>query len=124
MRISNGQIIWNRNISSYAGFTLHNNILYVSATNGDIVAVEAATGHTLWLQNTLQGRRLAKAAIMGKYLIVCDTDGLIHLLDRQNGTLLGRYQFDRAGVEATPIVKNNIVYILGRRGKLVALEVS
>jgi outer membrane protein assembly factor BamB len=124
LNINNGQIIWNRNISSYAGFALDRNILYVAATNGDVVAVDAVTGHTFWLQDELQGRRLSKPAVMGKYIIVCDTDGVVHLLDRHTGKLVGRYQYDRAGVEATPIIHKNIVYLLGRRGKLAAVEVG
>lgn len=123
-QLNSGQIIWERNISSYAGFILDNEMLYVSATNGDVVAVDRTTGHTFWLQDSLHGRRLSKPVVMGKYIIICDTEGLVHVLDKQTGKLVGRYQFDKGGVEATPIVNNNIVYILGRRGKLVALEVT
>ena len=56
--------------------------------------------------------------------MVADDDGNVHGLDKATGKMVGRYELDRQGVEATPIVNNNIVYILGRSGELVALEVG
>lgn len=124
LNINTGHIVWDRDISSYSGFAIDDSNLYVAATKGDVLAIDCASGHTLWLQNSLQGRRLSKPAIMGNYIIVGDSDGFVHWLDKQTGNLVGRTKIDKAGVEATPIVHNNIVYLLGRSGKLVALAVK
>lgn len=124
LNATNGQIKWDRHIPSFAGFILNDNTLYVSATNGDVVAVDSDTGHTLWLQDALHGRRLSKPAIMQQFLIVCDNEGTVHWIQKQTGKLVGRYQLDKGGIDSTPITHNNIVYILGRSGKLVALEVT
>lgn len=106
--------------SQYPGL----NFRYVSETNGDIVALDIQNGATYWLQTDLQGRRLSKPAIMGKYLVIADEDGFVHWIDKSSGKLAGRFKVNSRGVEATPIVNNNIVYILGCSGKLVALEVN
>jgi outer membrane protein assembly factor BamB len=124
LNINTGHIVWDRDISSYSGLATDDTNLYVAATKGDVIAIDRASGHTLWLQNSLQGRRLSKPAIMGNYIIVGDNDGVVHWLDKQTGNLVGRTKIDKAGVEATPIVHNNIVYLLGRSGKLVALAVK
>lgn len=124
LTMSNGNVVWERAIPSYAGFIGDPTLIYVAATNGDVVALESQNGATYWLQTDLQGRRLSKPALMGKYLVVADDDGIIHWLDKSTGKMVGRYEIDRQGVEATPIVNNNIVYILGRSGELVALEVG
>lgn len=99
--ISNGHVNWNRDLSSYAGLAADNKLIYVSATNGDVVAVDIKTGATFWLQSALQGRILSKPAIMDKYIVLGDDDGYIHWLDKNSGNLLGRYQLDKNGVEAT-----------------------
>jgi outer membrane protein assembly factor BamB len=121
----NGHVVWDRDIASQAGFAVDKNTIYVAATNGDIVALDVQKfGATDWLQTDLQGRRLTKPVVVGKYLIVADDDGVVHCIDKTSGKLVGRLAFDSRGVEATPIVSNNIVYILGSSGKLVALEVG
>ena len=65
LTITNGNIIWERAVPSYAGFVADHNLLYVASTNGDVVALETQNGSTYWLQTVLQGRRLSKPAIMG-----------------------------------------------------------
>lgn len=122
--LSNGNAIWSRDIASYSGFVLENNKLFVVTTDGDVLSLDAKTGQTYWLQNSLHGRILSKPAIMGNYLVIGDSDGAVHWVEKDSGILAGRFKLDKAGVEATPIVHNNIVYILGRSGRLVALVVN
>lgn len=124
LTLTNGHLIWERAVPSFAGFAVDRNLIYVAATNGDMVALDVPNGATYWLQNELQGRRLTKPVIMGQYLVVGDEDGVVHWLDKSTGKIVGRFVIDSRGVEATPIVNNNIVYILGCSGKLVAIEVS
>lgn len=123
-KIATGQVVWDRELASYAGFALDNKFIYVAANNGDVLALDQKTGHTFWVQPGLQGRILSSPALMGNYIVLGDDDGLIHWIDKNSGKLVGRYKLDKEGVEATPIVNNNIVYILGRSGKLVALTVN
>lgn len=120
----NGHVLWERSIPSYAGLMVHDNLLFVSASNGDVVALDAQNGGTYWLQTDLQGRRLTQPALMQKYLIIGDEDGNIHWLDKNTGKIVARYELDKDGIEATPIVMRNKVYVLGCGGELLALEVA
>lgn len=124
LTLSSGNIIWERDMPSFAGFVADKNLLYVPSTNGNIAALDIESGATYWLQTELEGRILSKPAIMDKYLVLADDDGNVYWLDKVTGKIVGRYDLDKEGVEATPIVNNNIVYILGRSGDLVALEVG
>lgn len=123
LTISNGQVIWERGVPSFSGFIVDHDLIYVASTSGDVVALDAQSGSTYWQQNELQGRYLSKPAAMDKYVVVADDDGNIFWLDKTNGKIVARQELDKDGIEATPIVHNNIVYILGRSGELVALEV-
>lgn len=122
LNATNGNLLWERAVPSYSGFVTDKNLLYVSATNGDVVALDTQNGATYWLQTDLEGRRLSTPAIMGKYLIVADDDGHVFWLDKSSGKFMGRFEIDSEGVEATPIVDRNVVYVLGCSGELVALE--
>lgn len=119
-----GNVIWERSLPSFSGLVVDQEFIYESGTNGDVVAIDANNGVTYWLQNELQGRLLSKPALMGKYLIVADNDGNVHWLEKATGKLVGRFELDKGGIEATPIVIGKIVYILGCGGSLVALEID
>lgn len=123
LALNNGNVIWERSVPSYAGIVNSDNVIFVSGSNGDVVALDSQNGATYWLQTDLQGRRLTKPAVMDKYLVIGDEDGNVHLLDKANGKIIGRYELDKNGIEATPIVHNNTLYVLGRGGQLIALEV-
>lgn len=120
----NGHVLWERAIPSFAGLAVSGDLLFVSASNGDVVALDTQNGGTYWLQTQLQGRILSKPAVFGKYLIVGDEDGNIHWLDKNTGKMVGRFELDKDGIEATPVVMDNKAYVLGCGGELVALAVD
>lgn len=54
-----------------------------------------------------------------RYLVVGDAQGYIHWLDTDDGQVAAR-EFAGASVYATPLVKNNILYIMTSNGYLLA----
>lgn len=120
-----GHLDWERELGCYSGFVVESDHIYVASTNGDVLALDAKNGATFWMQEALKGRILSKPAAMGKFIVIADDDGFVHWLDKTSGKLVGRFQLDKEGVEATPVIlHNNVVYILGSSGKLVSLEVN
>lgn len=123
LRQDNGQILWERDLGSFSGFTVADNLLFLAGNTGNIYALDTKSGDTFWLQEDLEGRRLSRPAVMGNYVVIGDDDGVVHWFDKSSGARLARFSIDGKGVEATPVVHNDIVYLLGRSGKLVAVEV-
>lgn len=120
-----GQVIWEREVSSYAGLTVDNNKVYISATNGDVLAFDRHTGGSAWIQKSLHGRDLSKPVIQKNTIVVCDEDGYVHWLNRKQGQLVGRYKFaGKGGVEASPLVYDDELYIYGRNGQVGEIMVS
>lgn len=124
INLSSGNTIWERNISTMTGSTLDSKTVYIATTDGDLVALSKTTGDTLWLNKELHGRVLTTPVTSKEYIIVADEDGLVHVLDKKSGIRVAKYFLDNKGIKAKPLVYNNMVYILGRSGKLVALEVG
>ncbi len=114
-----GQVIWEREVSSYSGIFVDNKNVYVSATNGDVLAFDRHTGGSAWVQTALHGRDLSKPVMQGKFIVVCDDEGYIHWLDKKQGQLKGRYKFTgKGGIEATPVVYSDTLYVYGRNGQV------
>lgn len=118
-----GQVLWERNLGSYSGIAVADDMVYLSGSTGNVYAIDADNGETYWLQEDLIGRHLSKPVAFGDYIIVADSDGLVHWLDKHNGARLGYQSVDKSGIEASPVVYDDNVYVLSRSGKLVALEV-
>lgn len=118
--LRSGQILWQRNFSSYSGLTIGNS-LYITDTEGRVWAFDRATGELLWQQHLLKHRGLTAPAIFGNSLIIGDREGYIHWLAQSDGHPIARdLVHDNASIIANPIVDYPIVCILTREGGLSA----
>lgn len=87
-----GQVLWNRDISSYAGMTYSDNKLYVSHTLGSFYSLDDATGKTFWRQGDLLNRRLTTPVVLKDFVAVGDLEGYIHFINLENGRFAARIQ--------------------------------
>lgn len=94
----NGQVLWNRDISSYNGLTAEDGKLFVSHTLGSVYALDYENGRTFWRQGNLANRRLTKPLSMGTFVAVGDLEGYIHFLSRDDGSFVGRIKIDDEAV--------------------------
>ena len=51
-----------------------------------------------------------------------DLDGYLHWLDKNSGQLRGRIRAADDAIETAPLVRDDIVYVLGTDGELSALR--
>ncbi len=118
--LRSGQILWQRNFSSYSGLTIGNS-LYITDTEGGVWAFDRATGELLWQQQLLRHRGLTAPAIFGNSLVIGDREGYIHWLAQSDGHPLARdLVHDNASIIANPVVDYPLVCILTREGGLSA----
>jgi len=120
LELETGALIWDKELSSYSGLSVDMKAIFVSDARGTVWALNRKTGEVLWKQEGLTGRHLTAPAIFDDFVIVGDEDGHLHWLSQQNGEFQSRVMVDGKGLEATPVVKNDVVYVLGRSGKVAA----
>lgn len=141
--LSNGHLMWTRNLSSYTGIAATANELYVTDADGNVWALSRSDGGTLWKQSALHGRELSAPAVQGDAIVVADYQGYLHWLSREDGRLIARvrvksqqgwsvvpddspsdgFRSDR-GILAAPRVADKFVYAMDKRGILNAFRVS
>ena len=120
-----GDIIWdNEDISSYSGISYDWRYLYLSDSESNIWQLDQRSGGSLWKQTAFHMRRLTAPAVYQDYLVVGDYEGYVHWLSSDDGHQLGRIQVTDEAILATPVVQDNIVYIYGSGGSVVALKAS
>ncbi len=95
---ANGNLVWSRDISSAVGLTTDGGRLYVTDEAGAVVALDSATGASVWKQDKLAGRDIGRPLALGKYLAVTDAEGYVSVLHREDGTLVARQATDGSPV--------------------------
>ena len=86
-------------------------------------ALDRNSGAALWKQEKLRNRSVSAPVLFGKYLVVADFEGYLHWLARDDGRLVGRYHVDEVGLVNAPFPFENLLYVLGRDGAVVALRI-
>jgi outer membrane protein assembly factor BamB len=109
-----GNLNWSRELSSLAGMAADSRYLYVTDDRGTVHALDKTTGASAWKQDKLGPRNPGGPQIVGDYLGVVDIEGYLHLLDRNDGSLVGRIATDGTAPTAQPIaVRGNAVWQSG-----------
>ncbi len=121
LNTNDGRLFWERPFSSYRGLDTAGRELYLTDAFGHLWALDAQNGATLWQQDALRLRRATAPVVWGNYVAVGDYQGYIHLLDREDGSLQGQIRADPRGIEARPVVHEDILYVLGKSGRLSAI---
>ena len=115
-----GQIWWARDASSYRGFTMDEQNLYLTNSDSVVIAMRRTDGAVLWEMDTLRRRGLTAPAIDGDALVVGDFEGYLHWLDKATGTIVARQKADGERITNGAVVGDTGVYVQTDSGKLLA----
>lgn len=100
---SRGSVLWARDMSSVAGLALDARYLYVTDEKDAVVALDKASGASIWKQDRMSGRRLSGPLAFGRYVVVGDYQGYVHFLSREDGSFEARIATDGSGISAPPV---------------------
>ncbi len=121
----NGKVLWNRDVSSYAGMSYDNERIYITHAIGSIYSLDYATGKTFWRQPDFLHRRLTKPFPMLDTVVLGDVEGYLHYLDMESGKEVARIKLDSQPVMS--IVQGNSssqVVVTTREGGLYAVTIG
>jgi len=122
--VDSGQIIWQRDSSSYVGLGQDFGNLYVSLDSGVVEGVDKNSASAMWSNDQLLRRQLTAPAVISSYVAVGDFEGYVHLLSQADGQYLGRENVDSDGLRVRPLVVDNWIYVYANGGDLVAYTVK
>ena len=120
--LSNGNTVWTRDISSSAGIDIDTQNLYISDDKGAVHALDRATGASLWKQDKLAGRSPGKPIALEGFVAVSDVEGIVHLLQRENGAFAARLNGDGSAINAAMQPYGRAFIAQSRAGSVRALS--
>ena len=101
--VSSGNQLWARELSTLTGMSTDGRYAFVADNKGAIHALDRTNGRSLWKQDQLANRLISQVLPLGNELVAGDYAGVIHLISRDTGTLLGRATTDGGHVRAAPL---------------------
>lgn len=114
--LASQRVLWSENSSSINRPEVFDGKVFVSQTDGQLIAHDLITGEQLWKNEQLLNRNLSNAVVLGQNLVVGDLDGYLHLIDPNTGKILGRSK--TSGEVRTLRIIDNQLYVATRKGDL------
>jgi len=118
-----GQILWNREISSYTGVAADWNSVYTARDDGEIIALTRSNGTEAWRNASLLRREPTVPMPFSTTVVVGDLDGYLHFFSKIDGEPVARERLGSKAITGTPLVIANRLYVQGDGGKLAAYVV-
>ncbi len=81
---------WTRAISSDKGLALFGKTLYITDTDGNVLALDRSSGASLWKNGQLLLRQATAVYPLDDYLLLGDYEGYLHVLKSDDGKIVAR----------------------------------
>ncbi len=111
-----GTLAWARNASSIGGLAASDTAFFYVDDTGTLHAIDRASGGSLWKQARLLNRDLGEPGIVGRYVVVGDFEGYVHLFDSEDGRIVGRLSTDDSPVTTAPVRVGDRNFVVQTRG--------
>ncbi|MBY6199553.1 outer membrane protein assembly factor BamB [Vibrio hangzhouensis] len=122
--LRSGNPIWKRNYSSATDMATDNRNLYLVTDKDHVVAVDARSGTELWENDLLENRLLTAPVIVDGYLVVGDSLGYLHWLDRQTGNFVSQQMTNDSGLSVGPTMVPGGFVTVNRDGEIKKLTIN
>lgn len=122
--LTSGDVLWRREMSSYAGLDARGGALYLSDDESRVWALDSNTSASIWRQDKLVRRALTQPAAVDDAVLVGDFEGYLHALHSDDGRMLARIRVDGDGIAAAPQVVDDLIVVYGRGGTLSVLRLE
>jgi outer membrane protein assembly factor BamB len=120
-----GTTVWARDMSSVVGMDADHRGVYVTDDKNAIVALDKSNGASLWKQDKLAGRGVTAPLAFGRFVIVGDMEGYVHLLAREDGAFAARLPTDGSAIGAPPVALDGTSFLVQtRNGGVFAIAVQ
>lgn len=120
LAMESGRVLWVRDMGSYSGVAVDGDGLYLTDADSQVWRLDRRNGASLWTQAQLARRKLTVAVPAGDTVVVGDLEGYLHWLDKEDGKMLARERVANDAIQATPIMIDDVLYVLGSGGRIGA----
>ena len=121
--LETGLVLWQQEISSFAGLGADFNNVYVTNELSEVVALDRNSGTPRWNQGELRLRDLTAPTRYGNTVVVGDLEGYVHWLSPDDGRFLARERIGSQRIAAAPLIVGQNLFAQSEDGTLAAYTV-
>ena len=122
--LSNGNLLWARDMSSAAGLSVDSRFLFVTDDKGAIHALDLSSGSSVWKQDALFVRGVSAPLPMRSLVAVGDVQGVVHFLNREDGSFSARLNTDGSPILVAPRALDRNLVVQTSKGGVYTIEVE
>ena len=111
-----GNLLWTKPANGSQGVGGDSRLVYGAETDGVVLALRSADGERAWSTDRLRYRQLTAPLVAGRSVVVGDSTGFLHLLSREDGSLLNRLSTDGSAMAANPVLVGKTLVAVTRSG--------
>lgn len=113
---SRGALQWTQRAVGIEGVSGDAANVFGTESDGKVVSWRRDNGQRAWVNEKLLHRGLGAPLALGRSVIVGDATGFVHMLSREDGSLLNRLATDGSPIAAAPVVAGNTLVVVTRNG--------
>jgi outer membrane protein assembly factor BamB len=113
-----GRTVWTQRANGAEGIHGDAAAVFGTESTGIVTAWRRDSGQRTWTNETLLHRGVGAPLALGRSVVVGDSFGFVHLLSREDGTLLNRLSTDGSGIVGAPAAAGNTLIVVTRNGAI------
>ena len=117
-----GNLLWTKPANGVQGIHGDDRMLFGTESDGTVIAWKRADGERVWSSERLRYRGLTAPLLAGRSIAIGDATGFIHLLSREDGSLLNRLPTDGSPVAAAPVLAGTTLVAVTRNGGVYGFQ--
>lgn len=118
-----GQVLWTRELSTYAGLSADWTNVYSVLEGGEIIAMSRRTGTEVWRNETLLRREPTIPISFKSTVVVGDLEGYLHFFANATGEAVARIRTGKNPHTNPPVVIGDFLYVQTDSGELLAYSI-
>lgn len=111
-----GQVAWTQRANGVDGVHGDGTHVFGTESDGRVAAWRRDNGQRAWTTDRLLHRGVGTPLALGRSVVVGDAFGFVHLLSREDGSLLTRLATDGSAIAAAPVAAGNSLVVVTRNG--------
>lgn len=117
-----GSLLWTKPANGVQGIHGDNSLLFGTEVDGTVIAWKRADGERVWSSDRLRYRGLSAPLVAGRSVVIGDATGFVHLLSREDGSLLNRLTTDGSAIVAALVLAGNTLIAVTRNGGIYGFQ--
>jgi len=117
-----GNLLWSKPANGVQGLDGDDRFVFGTEADGNVIAWRRTDGERAWTTDRLRYRGLTAPLVVGRSIATGDFTGYLHLLSREDGSLLNRLPTDGTAIAATPVLVGNTLVAVTQGGGVYGFQ--